>query len=129
MPRARCVDPEPSHEIETVGEAAAGRLYRLRAALGARLPERAKPSHAMVHPADPSPPSLGAHAVRSHWRSHGWGESVTRPLKACTRSGCSIELVGDRKPGGLKVKTQTKPRPCAKFPSASNFFLEPGWWR
>ena len=48
MPRARCVDPEPSHELETAGEAAASRLYRLRAALGARLPERAKPIR--VHP-------------------------------------------------------------------------------
>ena len=101
MPRARCVDSEPSHELETAGEAAAGRLYRLRAALGARLPPSApKPSHAMVHPADPSPPSLGAHAVRSHCVRMDGGESW----------------------GGYKVKTQTRARPCANVPSASKIF-------
>ena len=42
MPRARCVDPEPSHELETVGEVAAGRLYRLRAATSLITPDIAR---------------------------------------------------------------------------------------
>ena len=54
--------------------------------------------HAMGHPADQIPPSLGAPAVRSH----------------CVRMDGGM--------GGVKVKTQTKPRPCAKFPAASKFF-------
>ena len=54
--------------------------------------------HAMGHPADQIPPSLGAPAVRSH----------------CVRMDGGM--------GGVKVKTQTKSRPCAKFPAASKFF-------
>ena len=59
----------------------------------------------MGHPADHIPPSLGAPAVRSH----------------CVRMDGGM--------GGIKVKTQTKPRPCAKFPTASkNFYtLGPAW--
>ena len=51
-------------------------------------------------PSDPIPPSLGAPAVRM---DGGMGE--------------------------LQVRSRTRPRPCAKFPAASKFFLEPGWWR
>ena len=61
--------------------------------------------HAMGHPADQIPPSLGAPAVLSH----------------CVRMDGGM--------GGLQVKSRTRPRPCAKFPAASKFFLEPGWWR
>ena len=61
--------------------------------------------HAMGHPADQIPPSLGAPAVLSH----------------CVRMDGGM--------GGLQVKSRTRPRPCAKFSAASKFFLEPGWWR
>ena len=73
--------------------------------VGVMAPARIPPG-SPGHPADQIPPSLGAPAVRSH----------------CVRMDGGMG-------GGIKVKTQTKPRPWAKFPAASKFFLEPGWWR
>ena len=45
------------------------------------------------------------------------------------RGPLALRSHGWRDGGGSKVKSRTRPRPCAKFSSASKFFLEPGWWR
>ena len=62
------------------------------------LPPRPLRACPMGHPADQIPPSLGAPAVRSH----------------CVRIDGGM--------GGSKVKSRTRPRPCAKFPAASKIF-------
>ena len=95
MPRARCVDSEPSQAVGSPGEAATRAAevpnhhcarVGASASTAPRLPTRAPSRHAMGHPADQIPPSLGAPAVRMDGGAPGEIEDETKTV--CQVSGC-----------------------------------------
>ena len=127
MPRARCVDPEPSHELETVGEAAAGRLYRLRAAsslitpdIARRLKSKNRPSahitdaaaHVFTHNSSPYETLLTGGSRRCHRPDRPIGKWDDR---GGTHEGWNNRDLGNRcRPGGGMFRALSFTRPARR---------------